>query len=192
MARLRGLTGPIHIWDTPSPPPLRRSIVDDSIITPTPYPRDVHLGTVELPSCTGITFFVAHGSTYAVHAHTKADLYAYRTFENLPPARRKTVAWIYVPIHGKITEIGFSRSTNQHGLVAPPQHLWFRFESAREVLIGPYNTKPRDFASLRRPQTLIYKKNDKLPICFVGGFSEKDIIGDTAPPKQLRRTPPIW
>lgn len=124
MARLRGVTRPFHIWDTPFPPPLGRGIVGQ----PDQTNRSLacHLGTVELSLCTGITFFVAHGSTYAVHTHTKTQLYADRTFKNLTPERRETVTWIYMPIEGQITEISFSVLPNRLGRVSQPQHLLVR------------------------------------------------------------------
>lgn len=61
-----------------------------------------------------------------------------------------------------------------------------RFHSGVDVLIGSYEKEHRDFVSLRWPQILIYRKNDTLPIDFVGGVSKKK-------KKKLRnKTAPRW
>ncbi|KAK2594037.1 hypothetical protein QQS21_008256 [Conoideocrella luteorostrata] len=57
-----------------------------------------------------------------------------------------------------------------------------RFDSGIEVLAGSHEEQPQDFVSLLNPQTLIYRKDDTLPIDFVGAFSpEQTLINTTAP-----------
>lgn len=48
--------------------------------------------------CTGITFFIYSGATYAVHAHTPRTPFAEATFERLLPGSQRAVAWVYVPL----------------------------------------------------------------------------------------------
>ncbi|POR32421.1 Uncharacterized protein TPAR_07376 [Tolypocladium paradoxum] len=169
LARLQLPTGEangFHIWDTPCPPPLKRCFSDLSNLPP-----PCHLGTVQLRACTGITFFMSSGSTYAVHAHTSNRLSAQSTFEALPTAQRKIVSWVYVPIEGGITKFGFSQVRKRPGNVTRSQSFLLSTESAGNIFIGRHRTS---FSVIKQPLTLIHDKPDGLPISFVGAYSEDE------------------
>jgi hypothetical protein len=86
------------------------------------------LGTVDFASCTGITFFIAKGAIYALHAHNAVLPDATSTFYRLPELLQMEVMWIYVPISPEDEVVGFgivkgvfeamSRSTAQSCFVS--------------------------------------------------------------------------
>lgn len=110
-----------HIWDIPGPPPLEQSLLDENDL-----PSLCQLGTIHTSNCTGITFFIASDSTYAVHAHTSSEPSAYSTFTNLTPGRQDSVAWVYVPIQSDVMQFGFSHISKLPGHFARIQGFLVR------------------------------------------------------------------
>ncbi len=70
------------------------------------------LCTINTAECTGITFFVLSGYTYAIHAHTKTTPSAQTTFEELWPRDQSSASWVYIPFTSDdpVTAFGFRRS----------------------------------------------------------------------------------
>jgi len=54
--------------------------------------------TVDLASCTGITFFMGLYDTYAVHAHSETGPNADVTFRKIEDSLQVDATWLYVPI----------------------------------------------------------------------------------------------
>lgn len=90
-----------HIWDTPAPPSLR-----DCVTYPSSASSPFRLGTIDMHTCTGITFFLAMGSFFALHAHTPDNPFAHTTFECFWYPLQRSVSWVYVPIKYGIEVIG--------------------------------------------------------------------------------------
>lgn len=110
---------------------LQLSDVPISMTELSPVPGDglaARLGTVDFATCTGVTFFIAKGAIYALHAHTSVLPYATSTFYRLPELLQMEVMWIYVPISPTDEVLGFgivngvfedmSRSTAQSCFVS--------------------------------------------------------------------------
>lgn len=97
------------IWDIPCPPLESRWSSLLSITQP------CHIRTIQLEGCTGFTFFMLSGYTYAVHAHTSSRLSARGTFNALPIALQKAFFWLHVPIIGSLKMFGFSSAQQVYG-----------------------------------------------------------------------------
>ncbi|KAK1985019.1 hypothetical protein LZ30DRAFT_650447 [Colletotrichum cereale] len=55
------------------------------------------LTSINLASCSGITFFLATSDLLAIHAHTRTSPSAEVTFAQLPPTHQREVQWFHVP-----------------------------------------------------------------------------------------------
>lgn len=85
----------LQLWDTPAPPPLE-SLQNMPEITGT-----VQFATIDLKKVYGLTFFVANGSTLAVHGHTRRRPHPDTTFNRLSRQRQRHTAWLHVPFPSK-------------------------------------------------------------------------------------------
>ncbi|ODA77870.1 hypothetical protein RJ55_06473 [Drechmeria coniospora] len=167
LARLRLPEGEVNgfrIWDTPSPPPPELCFCH-----PFNPPTGCHLGTVQLGRCTGLTFFMAGSSLYAIHSHTIHRPSAQSTFESLPTTQRTIVSWLYVPIASEITRFCCRLVPNWAGDCTRSQSFLLSTGNDK-VFIG--DRIHGVYAAIESPTTLIHDKPDNLPIAVVGAYSE--------------------
>ncbi|KAK8144154.1 hypothetical protein G3M48_006240 [Beauveria asiatica] len=164
-----------HIWDTPCPPPPHRCLSNWL-----PRPRvPSHIGTICLQDCTGVTLFVLSGSIYAVHAHTVDAPSAQATFNTLSSRLRKYASWVYVPVKGRITELGFSQVSGQvperSNEIFQTQSFWLLVRQPTSgVLVGNYLVGSHKSAlyTSQQPLLMFYDKpSDDIPISLVGAYS---------------------
>ena len=56
------------------------------------------ISTIDFATCTGITFFISSGTTFAIHAHTPSAPLAQDTFHRLHPPAQTAAVWVHVPL----------------------------------------------------------------------------------------------
>ncbi|EXU94829.1 hypothetical protein X797_012090 [Metarhizium robertsii] len=185
LAALQGVTGRFRVWDTPCPPPV--DYIDGHNTS-----SICHLGTIwtETDSLTGITFFLAHGSLYAVHAHTHAQLSAEHTFLFFEPVRQKSLTWIYVPIQQGIAKFAFSQVKDTPGDFNKTQHILLHIDGVGDIIVGPCNKRPLKFLLIKQPRTLIYRRMDGSPIYFCDAFSREHELREVTLPNRIISDPP--
>jgi hypothetical protein len=92
----------IQLWDTPAPPPL------ESLWKMPKVTKIMQFATIDLKKAHGLTFFVAHGSTLAVHAHSDKRPRPEETFNRLSRQRQRYTTSIYIPFpsRDRLTHFG--------------------------------------------------------------------------------------
>ncbi|PTB43012.1 hypothetical protein M441DRAFT_56047 [Trichoderma asperellum CBS 433.97] len=144
----------LQLWDTPTPPSLE-SLQNMPRITGT-----TQFASIDLRKANALTFFVANGSTLAVHGHTRRRSHPETTFDRISRQRQRHAAWIYVPLPSKdrITHFGIRaphKFTRSPWAAADYSYL-FRFELAGDVIVGPRFLGPtQDFIWPVKEQLLL-------------------------------------
>ncbi|GAW23381.1 hypothetical protein ANO14919_129390 [Xylariales sp. No.14919] len=158
---------PPAIWNTPDPPDLQlcRAYERKSL---SQYQR---FFAVEVTSIRGITFFFSSRQLYAIHIHRSGGLSALSSFQRLPPRRRRSVSWCYLPItnQDRILVLGVRTLPNQH------INILVRMEKAGDLIIGQYMSSPAEDRCLgwHAPITLVYgEPQEGQPVPYFGAYCQ--------------------
>lgn len=146
------------------------------------------LRTIVLRDCTGITFFVSAGSTWAIHGHTRQEPFAEATLRTLPLRRQQSALWIYVPLPYGIAALwwkGFGAQTNLQTRFVLRRELERALhddQSVDDVYIGPPGSANfDDVAATQKPLVLAYKVPELGPISSLWAYSNTIITPIPAP-----------
>ncbi|KAK1244955.1 hypothetical protein MKX08_004584 [Trichoderma sp. CBMAI-0020] len=180
-------TGHLHLWDTPSPPPLT------SLRNMPKIKGTVQFATVDLKNAYGITFFVANASTLAVHGHTRRRPRPDATFNRLSRPRQRHTAWVYVPFPPKdrLTHFGIRaphRFTKSSWAVADYSYL-FRFELAGDVMVGPHFLGPTQDVTWPVKEELLLVFNVAEPAAISAMSAYPNQNGEIQPFARLGKPP---
>ncbi|EHK48111.1 hypothetical protein TRIATDRAFT_165237, partial [Trichoderma atroviride IMI 206040] len=170
----------LQLWDTPAPPPLQ-SLRNMPKMTGT-----VQVATIDLKKVHGLTFFVANGSTLAIHGHTRRRPHPDATFNRLSRQRQRHTAWVYVPFPPKdrLTHFGIRAP---HRFTKSP---WaFRFELAGDVMAGPRFLGPtQDFTwPVKEQLLLVFNVAEPAAISAMSAYPNQD--SDVKPFARLDKPP---
>ncbi|KAI1199602.1 hypothetical protein F5X97DRAFT_332632 [Nemania serpens] len=167
------------VWNTPNPPDLQlcRAYEKKSLFS---YRR---FFAVKLASIRGITFFFSSHQLYGVHIHRSSALCALPSLQRVPPRRRRSISWCYLPIanHDRIVVLGVRISPNQH------LNLLVRMEKAGDVIVGPYIPGPAEDLCLgwHAPITLVHREpQEGQPVPYFGAYCHSPTRNE--PPKRFQ------
>lgn len=162
----------LKLWDRPCPPPL-----EESLIYHTPVARkSLSLNTVDMDSCSGLTFFMTSKDTFAIHAHTRSRPTAHSTFERLSPRHQEVAAWVYVPFapSDRVEGFGVRRSVTDGGhLLNNPAYL-FRTALAGDFSVGSdEKRRSRTVFTHTGPGTkLVHNIAEGKPLSLIGAYPQ--------------------
>lgn len=182
----------LKLWDRPCPPPL-----EESLIYHTPVARQsMSLRTIDLDTCSGLTFFMTSRDTYAIHAHTRAQPTARETFNRLSPRHQDVAAWVYVPFSAldHVEGFGVRRSVTDGGhLLNNPAYL-FRTALTGDFSVGSDEKRTsRSIFTETGPGTkLVHNLAEGNPLSIIGAHPQNRLqpVGVDAsqlPPIATRR-----
>ncbi|OBR09202.1 hypothetical protein CH63R_07967 [Colletotrichum higginsianum IMI 349063] len=136
------------------------------------------LASIDLVSCSGITFFLLASDLLAVHAHTQASPSAEVTFARLSPTIRSQVQWFYVPnpTADKISAFGVRLAALPNGrLLLNSRSYCIRTPHRGNIAIGPYNEEDasQEYAVYTPDRSiLVYAIPEHGPVVFLGAITE--------------------
>ncbi|KAI3326482.1 hypothetical protein HD806DRAFT_520356 [Xylariaceae sp. AK1471] len=141
---------PPAVWNTPNPPNLQLCRAYET---------------------KGITFFFSSHQLYGVHIHRSDALCALSSFQRIPPRRRRSALWCYLPIatQDQILVLGVRKSLNQH------VNILVRMEKAGDVIVGQYMSSPAEdrYLGWHAPITLVHgEPQEGQPIPYFGAYCQ--------------------
>lgn len=158
---------PPAVWNTPNPPNLQlcRAYETKRVSY---YQR---FFAVEVASLRGITFFFSSHQLYGVHVHRSGALCTLPSLQRLPPRRRRSALWCYLPItnQDRILVLGVRTSPNQH------INILVRMEKAGDVIVGQYVSSPAEDRCLgwHAPITLVHgEAQEGQPVPYFGAYCQ--------------------
>lgn len=162
----------LKLWDRPCPPPL-----EESLIYHTPVARkSLSLNTVDMDSCSGLTFFMTSKDTYAIHAHTRANPTAHSTFERLSPRHQDVSAWVYVPFAAadRVEGFGVRRSVTDGGHLLNNPAFLFRTALGGDFSVGSdEKRRSRSIFTQTGPGTkLVHNLSEGKPLSLIGAYPQ--------------------
>lgn len=176
----------LKLWDRPCPPPL-----EESLIYHTPVARQsMSLRTIDLDSCSGLTFFMTSRDTYAIHAHTRAQPTARETFNRLSPRHQDVAAWVYVPFSAsdRVEGFGVRRSVTDGGhMLNNPAYL-FRTALTGDFSVGSdEKRRSRSIFTETGPGTkLVHNLAEGNPLSIIGAHPQNRQQPVGVDPSQLQ------
>lgn len=159
-------------WDRPCPPDL-----EESLIYHTPVARQsMSLRTIDLDSCTGLTFFMTSRDTYAIHAHTPSQPTAHETFKTLSRRHQELAAWVHVPFSATdlVEGFGVRRSVTDSGLPLGNPAFLFRTALAGDFSVGSDEKRTsRTIFTHTGPGTkLVHNLAEGNPLAIIGAYPQ--------------------
>ncbi|KAH7328149.1 hypothetical protein B0I35DRAFT_472895 [Stachybotrys elegans] len=136
LARLALDNTQLQLWDIPTPLQLPEIHALDMVPGAASLLPSARIATIDLETCTGITFFVCGGHVSGMHAHTSFAPSAQDTFHRFSAFFKASYVWVYVPLPraDAITAFGvLYRSSGQRP--AEPCYL-IRTKLAGDLTIG--------------------------------------------------------
>ncbi|KAL3601913.1 hypothetical protein FPOAC2_06201 [Fusarium poae] len=182
-----------QVWDTPSPPLLEDCEFHGRVS------QSMQLRTIDLHAVTGLTFFFSHSKLYAVHAHTRKNPHATRTFERLSETRRANAVSVYLPVpkDEEIIAIVIRLRSSLEGGQSTAQKPFFLFRTklAGDIAIGPYRSGAHKDVVIGQssPRLFVYNSSDVGPATVFGTHPRKQHGNSISPsfPHPRFSNPPI-
>ncbi|KAK0111437.1 hypothetical protein ONS95_001797 [Cadophora gregata] len=181
IGRLAPIVGPgrLQITDTPN-------LANVTCFRFPSQAPDIRLATIDLNSCSGITFFMTKSYTHAIHAHTQATPFAELTFARLTPSIHPFVRWLYVPNPpaDKISAFGVRLKINSKNQPLQYDYSYLiRTPHRGDFTVGPHHDGAvKDYVVYTSNQSaLLYSIPENKPLSILGVTPKGQVCSELSP-----------